>query len=314
MRDLISIGDLSRGDVDELLRISVKLKKEWKDALATGGRQPAYLDGKVLAMIFEKPSLRTRCSFEAGMFQLGGHGINLAATEIGRLGQRESISDLARNLERWCQIIQARVFSHESVVELAKWTSAPVVNGLSDFEHPTQIMADYLTILEHRGSFDGLKLAWIGDGNNVAHSLMMMAAILGHEMTLAVPEGYDPGERAWAICEKLNSSARKLIRIVRDPKEAVQGAEILYTDVWASMGQEEQKLKRENDFRSYQINAELVAAAAPNAMVLHDMPARRGLEITDGVLDGDRCLAFEQAENRMHSIKAILCWCLGAKV
>ncbi|MCB2153480.1 ornithine carbamoyltransferase [bacterium] len=314
MRDLISIGDLTRSDVDEFLGVAAKLKKEWKEGLAAGRRQPAHLDGRVLAMIFEKPSLRTRCSFEAGMFQLGGHGINLAATEIGRLGQRESISDLARNLERWCQIIQARVFSHEGVVELAKWASIPVINGLSDFEHPTQIMADYLTILEHRGSFDGLKLAWIGDGNNVAHSLMMMACILGHEMALAIPEGYDPDPRAWAICEKLNPKARDLVKIVRDPKEAVQGAQILYTDVWASMGQEEEKAKREKDFQGFQINSELVAAAAPNAMVLHDMPARRGLEITDDVLDGDRCLAFEQAENRMHTIKAALCWCSGVKV
>ncbi len=309
MRHLLTIGELTRPQAEEILATAAALKAEWKAAMAAGRRQPAHLDGRVCAIIFEKPSLRTRCSFEAGMFHLGGHAINLAATEIGRLGERESISDLARNLSRWAQIIQARVFSHANLLELVKWSSVPVVNGLSDYEHPTQIFADYLTIQEQRGGFDGLKLAWIGDCFNVSNSLMAMAALFNHEMVLAAPAGYDPQPEIWAVCEKINPNARNLIRLVRDPAEAVQGADVLYTDTWISMGQEKEAAQRIKDFTGYQINAELLAKASANAFVMHDMPAYRGKEITDDVLDGDRCVAFEQAENRLHAIKAILCWC-----
>lgn len=314
MRSLISIGDLSRADAEELLRIATVLKKELNEALAAGRRPKAHLDGKSLAMIFEKPSLRTRCSFEIGMFQLGGHAVSLQAAEIGRLGQRESIRDLARNLSRWVQIIQARVFSHAGVLELAREASVPVINGLSDFEHPTQIIADYLTIQEARGSLDGLRLAWIGDSNNVAQSLMVMSSLFETKFTLAIPEGYDPPKEIWAVCEKANTKARDLIRIVRDPKEAVKDADVLYTDTWVSMGQEEETEKRKKAFAGFQINDALLACAPAHAFVLHDMPAHRGEEITDSILDGDRCRAYEQAENRMHAIKAIMCWCLGAKV
>ncbi|MDK2971789.1 MAG: ornithine carbamoyltransferase [Candidatus Sumerlaeota bacterium] len=314
MRSLISIGDLSRADAEELLRIASVLKKELNEALAAGRRPKAHLDGKSLAMIFEKPSLRTRCSFEIGMFQLGGHAVSLQAAEIGRLGQRESIRDLARNLSRWVQIIQARVFSHAGVLELAREASVPVINGLSDFEHPTQIIADYLTILEARGSLDGLRLAWIGDSNNVAQSLMVMSSLFETKFTLAIPEGYDPPQEIWAVCEKANPKARDLISIVRSPKEAVKDADVLYTDTWVSMGQEEETEKRRKAFAGFQINDALLACAPSHAFVLHDMPAHRGEEITDSILDGDRCRAYEQAENRMHAIKAIMCWCLGAKV
>lgn len=313
MRDLLSISDLSRESAVELLDMAATLKEELNVALSSNSRPPAHLDGKTLAMIFEKPSLRTRCSFEAGMFQLGGHAINLNANEIGRLGERESISDLARNLSRWVQIVQARVFSHKQLLELAKWCTVPVVNGLSDFEHPTQVMADYLTIREARGSFDGMTLAWIGDSNNVAQSLMIMAAIMNHEMMLAIPTGYDPDDKIWALAEKANPRARQLVRIVRDPAEAVRNADVLYTDTWTSMGQEAERAAREKAFAGYQINAELLAKAPAHAFVLHDMPAKRGQEITDEVLDGPRCRAFDQAENRMHAIKAILCWCLDVK-
>ncbi|MEQ8818633.1 MAG: ornithine carbamoyltransferase [Sumerlaeia bacterium] len=312
MPDLISIADLTRSDAEDLLKLAAKLKAEWHASLSANKAQKPHLAGKTLAMIFEKPSLRTRCSFEAGMFQLGGTAINLNASEVGRLGERESISDTARNLSRWVQIIQARVFAHKSVEELAEWSDAPVINGLSDFEHPTQIMADYLTIREHRANFtDGLRLAWVGDGNNVAHSLMMMACIFGHEMHLAVPAGYDPADRAWSLCEKLNPKARDLIRVFRDPKEAVKGAHVLYTDVWASMGQEAEKEKRAKAFEGFQINDALLDLAEPGAFAMHDLPAKRGLEITDEVIDGDRNAIFDQAENRMHTIKAALCWCLG---
>ncbi|MBX3729268.1 MAG: ornithine carbamoyltransferase [Candidatus Sumerlaeia bacterium] len=314
MRDLISIGDLTRGDAEELLRIAGVLKSELEEALSIGRRPTPHLNGKSLAMIFEKPSLRTRCSFEIGMFQLGGHAVNLAASEIGRLGQRESIRDLARNLDRWVQIIQARVFSHAGVLELAREAHSPVINGLSDFEHPTQIMADYLTIKEQRGSLDGLKMAWIGDSNNVAQSHMVMACLFGTRLTLAIPEGYDPPAAIWEVCERVSSKSHELVKIVRDPREAVADADVLYTDTWVSMGQEEETERRRKAFAGYQINDALVAAAPAHAFVLHDMPAHRGEEITDSVLDGPRCRAYDQAENRMHAIKAILCWCLGVRV
>jgi ornithine carbamoyltransferase len=314
MRDLISIGDLTRADAEELLRIAGVLKAELEEALSIGRRPTPHLNGKALAMIFEKPSLRTRCSFEIGMFQLGGHAVNLSANEIGRLGQRESIRDLARNLDRWVQIIQARVFSHAGVLELAREAQAPVINGLSDFEHPTQIIADFLTIKEQRGSLDGLKMAWIGDSNNVAHSHMVMACLFGTRLTLAIPQGYDPPAAIWEVCERVSGKARELVKIVRDPREAVADADVLYTDTWVSMGQEEETERRRKAFAGYQINDALLAAAPAHAFVLHDMPAHRGEEVTDSVLDGPRCRAYDQAENRMHAIKAILCWCLGVRV
>lgn len=313
MPNFISIADVQRADLEAILGLAADLKAEWHESLAAGRRQRPRLDGKVLAMLFEKPSLRTRVSFEAGMFQLGGHAINLEAAGVGRLGQRESISDLGRNLSRWCQIVQGRVFEHAGLVELAKWCDIPIVNGLSDLEHPTQVMADYLTIREATGkpSFDDLHLGWIGDGNNVSHSLMLMAAHFGHKMTLAIPEGYDPDPGIVAACRRISPAADELIQVVRDPFAAAKHADVLYTDVWASMGQEGEAAKREAAFAGFQINAELLAAAPDHAFVLHDLPAKRGKEITDEVLDGPRCRAFDQAENRMHTIKAILCWCLG---
>ena len=315
MPNFIAISDVTRADLDEILRLAAELKAEWHEALAAARRQRPRLDGKVLAMLFEKPSLRTRVSFEAGMFQLGGHAINLEAAGVGRLGQRESISDLGRNLSRWCQVFQGRVFDHNGLIELAKWCDIPIINGLSDLEHPTQVMADYLTIREATGkaTFDDLHLGWIGDGNNVSHSLMLMAAHYGHKMTLAIPEGYDPDARIVAACKRICPAYDSLIKVVRDPFEAARHADVLYTDVWASMGQEGEAAKREAAFAGFQINAEIVAAAPAHAFVLHDLPAKRGKEITDDVLDGPRCRAFDQAENRMHTIKAILCWSLVVK-
>ncbi len=314
MRHFLSIADLGRADIETLLDMAARLKAGLKEALARGGRQSPLLDGRTLAMVFEKPSLRTRCAFEAGMFQLGGHAINLGVGDVGRLGERESIADVARNLSRWCQIIQARVFDHESLLRLAEWTSVPIVNGLSDYEHPTQAFADYLTIREERGGFDGLHLAWIGDCFNVSNSLMAMACKLGHRMTIATPEGYDPSDRIWAECERIDPRARDLVRVVRDPAEAVKDADVLYTDTWVSMGKEHETAKRESDFTGYRIDADLVAKAPSRAIVLHDMPAKRGKEITSEVMDGPRSRVFDQAENRLHTIKAVLCWCLEAKV
>jgi len=311
MPDLLSIGDLTRDSATGLIASARRLKAELKAARAQRRRPRPLLDGFGLAMIFEKPSLRTRCAFEMSMFELGGHAVNLQATEIGRLGERESISDLARNLDRWFQVVQARVFSHQGVTELARWCDVPVVNGLSDLEHPTQILADFQTMEEQLGTLEGAHLAWVGDGNNVCRSLMKMTALLGTTMTMAIPAGYEPSAAFFDECEKLAPGARKRLHLVRDPREAVAKADVIYTDVWTSMGQEAEREKRIRDFAGIQVNDGLLKAAPAKAIVLHDMPAKRGQEITDSVLDGPRCRAFDQAENRLHAIKAILCWSLG---
>lgn len=308
-RHFLGIGEITRSIAVELLERASTLKRELKTSLAHNQRQTAHLNGHTLAMIFEKPSLRTRCSFEVGIFQLGGHAVNLPAGDIGRLGERESICDFARNLSQWCQLIEARVFSHENVVELAHFATIPVINGLSDFEHPTQAIADYLTIKEKLGRVTDVHLAWIGDCFNVSNSLMLMACHFSNRMTIACPEGYDPSPRIWALCEKINPNARELITVVRDPYEAVKHADVMYTDTWVSMGFEDQSVQRFQDFQGYQINRQLVEHAPAHAFVMHDMPAYRGKEITGEVLDGPRCEAYLQAENRLHAIKAIMTWC-----
>jgi ornithine carbamoyltransferase len=313
-RHFLAISSLSREDLREIIGMAQRLKAASRAALAETRREPAHLDGKTLAAIYEKPSLRTRCSFETGMFQLGGHAINLQASEIGKLGERESISDLARNLSRWVQVITARVFYHPTLEELAEWSTVPIINALSDFEHPTQIIADYLTILEHHGTIDGFRLGWVGDGYNVCNSLMFMAAIFDNEMVMAIPHNYDPRMTVWEMVRNLNPKAEKTIRLVRDPKEAALGADVLYTDIWTSMGYEAEAMIRKKAFQNFQINQEVLDLAPAHAFVLHDMPAKRGLEITDEVMDGPRCRAFDQAENRLHAIKAILCWSLGIEV
>lgn len=313
-RHFLAISELTRADVLDLLAMSARLKAEWYASRSAGLVPPAHLAGSSLASIFEKPSLRTRCSFEVGMYQLGGHAVNLQAHEVGKLGERESISDTARCLSRWTQIIQARVFYHGSLEELAKWSSVPIINGLSDFEHPTQVIADYLTIHEERGSLDNFTLGWIGDGYNVCNSLMFMAALLGHEMVMAIPHNYEPRDSVWEKLDHIDPTARQRIRIVREPAEVAKLADVLYTDIWTSMGYEAEAKIREKAFSRYKIDAELMKHARPHAFVLHDLPAKRGLEISDEVLDGPRCRAWDQAENRLHAIKAILCWCLGVAV
>ena len=308
-RHFLGIGDLTRSTAEDILQRAAFLKTELSAAMARRARQHPHLNGQTIAMIFEKPSLRTRCSFEVGVFQLGGHAVNLPAGDIGRLGERESICDFARNLSQWCQMIEARVFSHENVVELAHFATIPVINGLSDFEHPTQAFADYLTIQEKLGRLTNFHLAWIGDCFNVSNSLMLMACLFGNKMTIACPEGYEPSQRIWSLCEKLNPEARQLIKVLRDPYEAVADADVLYTDTWVSMGFEDQSVQRFQDFQGYQINKQLVEHAPRHAFVMHDMPAYRGKEITGEVLDGPRCAAYQQAENRLHAIKAIMTWC-----
>jgi ornithine carbamoyltransferase len=256
-------------------------------------------------MLFEKPSLRTRVTFETGMTQLGGHAIYLQPSDA-QLGQRETVADAARNLERWVDGIMARTFRHETVVELARCASVPVINGLSDLEHPCQALADFLTIREKRGSVEGLKLAFVGDGNNVAHSLMLLGAKLGTHVVVACPEGYAPDAEITDDAEVCAAEAGGSITIVHDPYTGVKDADVIYTDVWASMGQEVEAEARAKLFAPFQVNAALLAAAAPDAVVMHCLPAHRGQEITDEVMDGPQSIVFDQAENRLHAQKAIL--------
>jgi len=301
-KDFLAITDLSPKEVHEVFRLALDLKQKTKK-----GRKHPLLKGQTLAMVFQKPSARTRVSFEVGMFQLGGHALYLTPADIG-LGKRESVADVARVLSKYNDGIMARVFGHDIIEELARFASVPVINGLSDLVHPCQIMGDMLTILEHRGNFNELKISYIGDGNNVANSWINMASRIPMQLDLAVPKGYDPDQ---SILAKARETGISEIRILRDPKEAVKDADVIYTDVWASMGQEKEAAKRKKVFKSYQVNEALVANAKPNVKVMHCLPAHRGDEITDGVMDGPHSIVFDEAENRLHIQKAILVRLMG---
>lgn len=299
-KDLVSIADLSKQEMDEIFKLAIQIKKKTK-----AGRSPKLLADKTLAMIFEKPSLRTRVTFETGMTQLGGHAIYLAPSDI-QLGKRESVPDVARNLCRWVDLIMARTFAHKTVTDLAENSSVPVINGLSDLEHPCQILADFLTILEIKKKFKGLKLAYIGDGNNVCNSLLLAAALTGMDMSVGCPPGYEPDKGIWAKALELAARSRANLQIVRDPREAAKNADVIYTDVWASMGQEQEKELRARIFAPYQVNQQLVDAAKKDCIVLHCLPAHRGEEITSEVLDGPHSRVLEEAENRLHAQKAVM--------
>ncbi|MBE2272258.1 MAG: ornithine carbamoyltransferase [Anaerolinea sp.] len=305
MRHFIDLCDWSSEDLREILNLALTLKDEWR----SGGNRP-ILQGKALAMIFQKPSLRTRISFEMAMQHLGGHALYIAPDEIG-LGKRESVGDVARVLSGYVQGIMARVFAHRDVIDLARYASVPVINGLSDASHPCQALADILTIRERFGRTDGLRIAFVGDGNNVAASLMEAAAHFGIHFTIATPPGYELPEievdRAAQIAEKNGVK----IEMMHDRMEAVRGADVIYTDTWVSMGQEAETAKRVEVFKAYQVNDELVALAAPDAIVLHCLPAHRGQEITDSVADGEHSAIFQQAENRLHAQKAVLVTLMG---
>ncbi len=296
-KDFLAITDFTTEEIHATFRLALDLKKKQKTRKAT-----PLLKGQTLAMIFQKPSARTRVSFEVGMHQLGGHALYLAPTDIG-LGKRESVADVARVLSRYNDGIMARVFGHEIVEELARFALVPVVNGLSDLLHPCQVMGDMLTILKHRESLEGLKVAFVGDGNNVANSWLNMAARVPMQLQLAIPEGYDPDATLIANAKKSGLSE---ISIQRDPVQAVRGADVIYTDVWVSMGQEKEAAKKKKAFASYQVNEALVSKAKPNVKVMHCLPAHRGDEITDGVMDGPHSIVFDEAENRLHIQKAIL--------
>jgi ornithine carbamoyltransferase len=300
LRHFLSLADHTRQELQALLSLAQQLKSEWRQ----GGNSPR-LQAKVLAMVFQKPSLRTRVSFDMAMRHLGGDALYLSPAEIG-LGKREAIKDVSRVLSGYVDCIMARVFEHRHILELAQHANVPVINGLSDYSHPCQAMADGLTMLEHFGRLEGLQLTFLGDGNNVAVSLLFLAARMGMNFTIASPEGFElPGEVV-EIGRRLATESGGAVRLLRDPREAVAGAQVVYTDTWVSMGQEEDSGPREAAFRPYQVNSELVALADRAAIVLHCLPAHRGQEITDEVADGPQSLIFPQAENRLHAQKAIL--------
>ncbi len=300
LQDFLAIADLTPDEFNRLIQITARLKEAWRN-----GAEEPLLAGKTLGMVFQKPSLRTRVSFDMAMLQLGGHALYLSPQEIG-LGQRESIADVARVLSRYVSAIMARVFAHAHVTELAEYATVPVINGLSDREHPCQALADLFSVYEKRGHLQGLKLAFLGDGNNVARSLMLACALSGMEFAIASPPGYQLNGGSVAQAAEIAARTGGKISLLEDPALAAKDADVLYTDVWASMGQEEEAALRAQLFPPYQLNAAMVARARPDVLVMHCLPAHRGAEITDEVIDGPNSIVFDQAENRMHAQKGVL--------
>ena len=300
----LSVADLSRERIFRLFGLAADLKQRWKS-----GRRGAPLAGRSMALIFEKQSLRTRVTFEVGIVQLGGRAVYLSGHEIG-LGTRESVPDVARNLSRWVDGIAARVYSHATVEALARHATVPVINGLSDLEHPCQALADYFTLWERGIDLASMRLAWIGDGNNVCHSVLLAGALVGASMVVACPPGYEPNAGVQGTVRKLGGR----LEITHDAREAATGADVLYTDVWVSMGQEAERVQRTEAFSRYQLNDTLVGFAKPSALLMHCLPAHRGEEITDTVLDGPRAIVLEQSENRLHAQKAVIFELLGGSL
>jgi ornithine carbamoyltransferase len=299
-RDLRTAADLDRDEILQILDRSIDLKKRLKN-----GDRPALLDGCGLAMVFQKPSLRTRSTFDIGMHQLGGHAVYLGPNEIG-LGQRESIADIARNLERWFNMIMARTFSQEHINQLAQFSRIPVINALSDFDHPCQALTDVMTLTEKAGKLDGFNLTYLGDGNNVCHSLMVICIRLGINLTISTPRGYEPNASVTKQAMQDAGEHGGSLTFVDDPVEAVGKAQAVYTDVWTSMGQEEETQQRLQDFSGFQLNSKLMASAPEGAMIMHDLPAHRGEEITDDIIDSPNSIVFDQAENRLHVQKGLM--------
>ncbi len=299
-KDIIGIEQLNATEINLILEVAAKLKAHKFDATQT-----LFAKGQTLTMLFEKPSLRTRVTFEAGMTQLGGHAINIET----KLGERETISDVGKNLERWVDGIMARTFEHSTIEALAANANVPVINGLSDKEHPCQALADFQTLIEHKakaGSLKGIKLAYIGDSNNVSNSLLLTAATLGVDFSIGCPHKYEPQASIWMKALELAKISGATITLSNDPHVAVAGADAVYTDVWTSMGQEAEAKEREKIFAPYQLNAALMKSAKADAIIMHCLPAHRGLEITDEVIDSPNSVVFDQAENRLHAQKAIL--------
>jgi len=294
-RDFLTVSDLASDEIDRLLKRAIAFKSG-KDAHA------CPLIGKSIGLIFEKASTRTRVSFEVGIYQLGAKSIYLTPKEI-QIGRGETVHDTAKVLSRYLDAIVMRTFSHDTVTEFASHASIPVINGLSDLHHPCQALGDLMTIIEQKGRLSGIRLAYVGDGNNVANSLIEAASIMGMKLSLACPKGYEPQA---GVIERVRTSSQADITIGRDPKEAVSGADAVYTDVWVSMGQEKESSKRKQTFKKYQLNRKLLSYAHERAIVLHCLPAHRGEEITDEVIDSMQSVVFDQAENRLHTQKALL--------
>ncbi len=296
-KDFISIADYTREELEAIFELTKELKEKTKR-----GEEHHLCKGKTMAMIFAKPSARTRVSFETGMYQLGGYALYLSPNDIG-IGKREAVKDIARVLSRYNDIIMARLFDHAHMLELAEYASVPVINGLTDYNHPCQIMADIYTILEKRGHLEDLKITYIGDGNNVANSWVNLASKLPMHLVICSPSGFEPDAETLT---RAHDAGISTIEIIHDPEVAVKDADVIYTDVWASMGQEAEAEERRKIFMPYQVNAKLMSLARKDALVMHCLPAHRGEEITDEVLDGPQSIVFDEAENRMHVQKAII--------
>lgn len=304
-KDLVSLNDLSASEIEQIITATLKLKKRHQS-----GEIVQPLVGKTLGMIFHKPSARTRISFEVGMYQLGGHCVILSEKEIG-MGTRESVSDLAKLFSRYLDVVMIRTFNHELVKDLAKYGTIPIINGLTDFSHPCQILTDLVSVYEKKGTVKGLKIAYIGDGNNVCNSWLFAAGKLGLNLAIASPEGYLPRSEIVNLAQSYPTG--HTIVLTTDAKKAAQDADVIYTDVWASMGQEAEQKQRLSIFKPFQLNDDLIKLTKPGALVMHCLPAHRGEEITDSVIDGPKSIVFDQAENRMHTQKAILCWLIAPK-
>jgi ornithine carbamoyltransferase len=302
-RHFLALHDYNEIELYGMLTLARELKEKQKQ-----GIPHRLLDGKTVALIFEKASTRTRVSFEVGVFQLGGHGLFMPSAN-SQMGRGEPIKDSARVMSRYCDGVMIRTFGQEIVDEFAKYSDVPVINGLTDLFHPCQIMADLQTVIEHKGGYQGLTFAWVGDGNNMANTWIEAAAIFGFELRLACPAGYEPDRK---VIEWAHAKAPGLISLTTDPKVAVAGADVINTDVWASMGQEAESDERALVFPAYRLDQEKVDVARPDVTVLHCLPAHRGHEITDEVIDGPHSAVWDQAENRLHTQKALLLWLLGA--
>ncbi|MBL7094213.1 ornithine carbamoyltransferase [candidate division KSB1 bacterium] len=298
----LSLADLTKDEILELLDLSIELKEKQKK-----GQAEPILKGQTLAMIFQKPSTRTRISFEVGMFQLGGHALYLAPSDIG-VGTREAVKDIARVLSRYNDGIMARLFGHEDIIEMAKYSSVPVINGLTDLLHPCQVMADVLTILEHRKNLDDLKVTYIGDGNNLTNSWLNFASRFPMKLAMAIPEGHDPDQE---ILKNAKDAGISEIELFRDPQKAVKDTDVIYADVWASMHQKDETEIRKKIFKDYQVNDELMKHARPDTYIMHCLPAYRGMEITDSVIESPNSIVFDEAENRLHAQKAIMVKLMG---
>lgn len=296
-KDFVSIADFSRNEIETIFELTKKLKDKTKT-----GQEHHLCKGKTMSMIFAKPSARTRISFETGMYQLGGYALYLSPNDIG-IGKREAVKDIARVLSRYNDVIMARLFEHKHMKELAKYATVPVINGLTDYNHPCQIMADIYTIKEHKRRHTDLKITYLGDGNNIANSWINLAAKIPLHLVICSPSGYEPDKTTLSKARKRNISQ---IDVIDDPVKAVKKADVIYTDVWASMGQEEEAETRKKIFMPYQVNSSLMKNADKDALVMHCLPAHRGDEITDEIVDGPQSIVFDEAENRMHVQKAII--------